>query len=363
MQKNIFLVTNLDQGGIETYLLRFLKYNNNQSYNIVICKSGRFGELYDNYQKYADKVIPLRFGYANLKGCIRFFKLVRCSKIDTICDFTGNFAGIPLWIGKLAGVERRIAFYRGSTNHFKETHIRLLYNVFVKCLVSISATKILSNSKAALDFFFPNRNMSSQKYAVIYNGVDMKNWHQDSPEKLRDEFHIDDKAFVVGHTGRCNEAKNHNTILKVAINLCHKHQNIHFVLVGKGVREKYLPIIQHEGLEGNIHLLGYRNDVVRILPLFDLYYFPSLTEGQPNALIEAMVTGLPIVASDIAPIQESVPKEMRRLLLPPCDVTRAVEVIEKMYLTHIDRERYRCTDWAKKQFDADYLFDRFQEEL
>ena len=70
--------------------------------------------------------------------------------------------------------------------------------------------------------------------------------------------------------------------------------------MGKGVREKYEMIVQQMGLDGQIHLLGYRSDVLRILPLFDLYYFPSLTEGQPNALIEAMATGLPFVASDIA---------------------------------------------------------------
>lgn len=83
--------------------------------------------------------------------------------------------------------------------------------------------------------------------------------------------------------------------MKVASELCHKYKDIHFVLVGKGVKEKYEMMVQQMGLNKQIHLLGYRDDVLRILPLFDLYYFPSLTEGQPNALIEAMATGLPLL--------------------------------------------------------------------
>ena len=198
---------------------------------------------------------------------------------------------------------------------------------------------------------------------AIYNGMDMKKLSQQGKKQLLQEFSLPSDAFIVGHTGRCNEAKNHDTILKVASELCHRHKDIHFVLVGKGVREKYEMIVQQMGLDGQIHLLGYRSDVLRILPLFDLYYFPSLTEGQPNALIEAMATGLPFVASDIASIKESVPVEMYSLLLSPCDAEKAVKVIERIYKGEVNRDKYRCKEWAQKCFNADDLFAKFRKEL
>lgn len=288
---------------------------------------------------------------------------MRRSDFDVICDFTGNFAGLPLFMAKLAGIKKRIAFYRGSTNHFKETRFKLWYNAIVKRLVLYSATKVLSNSKAALDFFFPVRNKNSERFEVIYNGLDIKGLSYDDREKLRQEFHIPATAFVVGHTGRCNEAKNHDTILRVAIELCHRYQDIHFVSIGKGVKEKYASVVEQELLEDRIHLLGYRSDTMRILPLFDLYYFPSLTEGQPNALIEAMVAGLPVVASDIEPIRESVPEKMCSLLIPPCDAERAIDVIRDIYLGEADIDCYKCPEWARQHFDADKWFVRFREEL
>lgn len=129
------------------------------------------------------------------------------------------------------------------------------------------------------------------------------------------------------------------------------------------MKEKYEMMVQQMGLNKQIHLLGYRDDVLRILPLFDLYYFPSLTEGQPNALIEAMATGLPFVASDIAPIKESVPPAIRSLLLPPCDSERAVKVIERIYKGESDGAEYMCKEWAQQHFDADELFAKFRREL
>lgn len=359
--KTLFLITTLDQGGIETYLLRYLEYYQEHE-AIVICKSGGLGELYPQYARMV-RVLPMRFPFIFSLQYYRFYKLLKGEGIDTICDFTGNFAGLPLGVAWLARVKKRIVFYRGSTNHFKETPIRLLYNAGMRRLVLIFATKILSNSVAALDFFFPKRNRTSERFEVIYNGMDMKKLSQQEKKQLLLEFSFPSDAFIVGHTGRCNEAKNHDTILKVASELCRKHKDIHFVLVGRGVREKYEMVVQQMGLDRQIHLLGYRSDVLRILPLFDLYYFPSLTEGQPNALIEAMATGLPFVASDIASIKESVPVEMHSLLLPPCDAEKAIKVIERIYKEEIDKEKYRCKEWAQQCFNADDLFAKFRKEL
>ena len=121
--KTLFLITTLDQGGIETYLLRYLEYYQEHE-AIVICKSGGFGELYPQYARMV-RVLPMRFSYILGKQYYRFYKLLKNEGIDTVCDFTGNFAGLPLGIAWLARVKKRIVFYRGSTNHFKETPFRL----------------------------------------------------------------------------------------------------------------------------------------------------------------------------------------------------------------------------------------------
>src|SRR5690625_5447750 len=71
------------------------------------------------------------------------------------------------------------------------------------------------------------------------------------------------------------------------------------ILCGSGVKENLLPVIQKKNLEKKIKVFENRDDIPRFLQTLDCYFFPSITEGQPNALIEAMIIGIPYISSNI----------------------------------------------------------------
>lgn len=152
-------------------------------------------------------------------------------------------------------------------------------------------------------------------------------------------------------------------IIKCAIELCKKHNDIHFVLIGHGVDDAYTSIIEQNNLSCQVHLLGYRKDVMQLLKCADCYYFPSLNEGQPNALIEAMVSGLPFVASDIAPIKEATPDFIHPYLINPNDYDANLNALQKAYQEDSYRDQIRCETWAKQHFEASKLFNDFKIEL
>jgi len=360
-KKVLYLVGSLNAGGLETYLLRFLQFHRKDEV-FVLCKMGVAGDLREQYEKVTDYIFLLKVGYLNIGAFYKLYRFFKKEHFDTVCDFSGNFAGIPLWLAKKAGVQNRLVFYRGSENHFKPSRLNLLYNSLVQRLTYKYATRILSNSHAAFDFFYPHRNKDS-RFEVIYNGIDTTNLLQASKEELRQEFNLPVTAFVIGHTGRYVYAKNHETILQVAFTLCKKFDDIYFVLVGKGVDEIYRKIIIEKGLESKILLLGYRKDVLRLLPLLDLFYFPSVTEGQPNSLIEAMITGLPVVASDIPSIRECVPSVLHSSLLPPTDVKKATEYLEFLYKNREVLEDLKVKKWALEHFSAEVWFEHFRKQL
>lgn len=366
MKKCVFFVIGLEQGGIETYLLRFLKYNNGKNYNIIWCKSGTSGVLYDAYKEVANEIIVQKpLGYFSIWAYIRLFLYLKNKHIDTVCDFTGNFAGLPLVCARFANVKKRLSFYRGSTNHFKETYPRLIYNFLMKRLVLFSATRILSNSCAALDFFYPMWKKDENRYKVIYNevGPDYLRQINVTRTSMRNKLGIPQNAYIVGHIGRYNEAKNHETILRVAQKLCKEFKDIYFVLAGKDT-DKYLSdYIAKEGLDRQIRILGYRNDAPNLLQAFDLFYFPSITEGQPNALIEAMVCGIPVLASNINPIKESVPKSLYDYLIPAKSVDLAYNNIREYYLHREKLNVLTCQNWAVNYYCANKWFDLFEKEL
>lgn len=364
MKKKVFFVTSLNSGGIENYLLRFLTYYEGKIEPIVVCKGNQFGELEEDYKKIKNiQLIKMNIGYFNVNSYYRVYKLLKNKNIDAVSDFTGNFAGLILLIANFSGIKKRISFYRNSAIKFEKSVLKLIYNSFVRSMVLYNASSIFSNSETALIYFYPKIYMIDKRFKVINNGIDSLSFL--SGESLKkDDFNLPEDSFVIGHSGRYDSQKNHATILKVAEKICRKYKDIFIILCGNDT-DVYLSEIvsKSEILKKRVKLLGYRNDINNILPMFDLFFFPSTIEGQPNSLIEAMISGLPIVASNINPIKETTPEILHKELIPPFNVDDFCDRIEEYYLSKEKREQNNFSDWAKERFDPDILFSEFYKEL
>ncbi|WP_017494979.1 glycosyltransferase [Flavobacterium sp. WG21] len=363
MKKTIFVVASLDSGGIENYLLRFLRFFENKIEPTVICRGNHFGELESEYRKISNiNLVKMDLTRFEIKNYYKFYSFLKDSKADSFVDFTGSYAGVLMLLANMAGIKIRNLFYRGSSHDFEPTFLKTLYVDSLKVLGKLNATKILSNSNSALDFYFPKRNLNDLKFKVIYNGIDATKMIGNKYNKC--DFGIPSDGFIIGHTGRYNRAKNHETIIKVAERICVKYDNIYFVLCGKNT-DVYLAkqIEDSDVLKRKVKLLGYRDDVPSILTIFDLYFFPSITEGQPNALIEAMVSGLPIIASNIGPIIETVPEVLHNELVNPLDVDCFCNLIEEYYVNNLKRSNSNFSEWAIKRFSSSELFNEFFMEL
>lgn len=361
MNKVLFVIKAPASGGAETYLLRFMKHIPGDY--TVLCKGGCGGELESEYVKVCKLVKEYRVGYFNPINYIKLYKYFRKNKFDVICDFQGNFAGFVLLCAKLAGIKKRIAFYRESRNKFPNDPLRKCYKWAVTKAMIYSSNKILANSYEALNHFHPNWKETTERYEVIYNGFDCSALSSKTKEEVRLSLNIPIDAFVIGHSGRYCEAKNHEMIMKVAYKLCKDNPHLYFVLMGRGVRERYEAEVQSRGLSNQIKILGYRSDVLDVLRSLDLFYFPSLTEGQPNALIEAMANNLPFVASNIEPIKETVPSELEAILVSPTDFEANYMAVTNAIKNCREGDVRTVGKWTLENFDADKLFDEFKKEL
>lgn len=356
----VFFVTGLDSGGIENYLLRFLQYKADSFSEVVVyCKGGKGGQLEEAFQNISNvQIIKNNISFFNFKDYIQLTRYFKIHHFDVVCDFTGNFAGLVLWSAERAGIKKRVVFYRGSTDHFDKTFLKSKYNNFVRRLTYKYATDILSNSKAAFDFFYKKEKQDS-RFQVIYNGIDANKFNVGS-QTLRKEFNIPENAFVIGHTGRFNYAKNHHTIIQVARVLIERYSDVYFILCGNGVKTGLEKKVQELGIKANIRLFDNRRDIPVFLNTMNAYFFPSVTEGQPNALIEAMIMGLPFVASDIEPVKETVVDHSK--LFNPFDIDGFSTALEKLYLEKADRDLLLKEETIER-FDYKERFDEFYKKL
>ena len=148
-------------------------------------------------------------------------------------------------------------------------------------------------------------NELGKKAILQRNAIDTLLYRFDEVVRLevRQELHLPEDATVVGHVGRFNRQKNHEFLLEVF----HKYvqelnSTAHLLLVGTGKLQKVIQKkIQQFRLTDQVHLLGERPDVNRLLQAMDLFLFPSFMEGLSVSMVEAQCAGLPCVVSDRIP--------------------------------------------------------------
>lgn len=357
-----FVLVSMESGGTENYLLRFLSTLANDVEATIICKGGKTGTLENNYRKLGIKIKILKLGYLNLKNIITFKRLLK--DYDAVCDLTGNFAGISMFLANLNGIPKRVSFYRASSNHFTPNFLNNTYNGLMNKLVYHFSTDILSNSRAAFDYFYPIKSKKDSRFKIIRNGVDINLFSKKlEKNQLRKKYGLPEDCYLIGHVGRWNAAKNFPTIFKVAETLLSIKNglNIAFVFCGRETDSiNFKTHLINHGISDHCFPLGEQTKVYEVLNCLDLFYFPSITEGQPNALIEAIISGLPFVASNIEAIKESLPQEAHAQLVHPLNIEQTVFKIKEIMK---NEKAFIHSDWAKKEYRAEDRFAEFKHVL
>jgi glycosyltransferase involved in cell wall biosynthesis len=147
--------------------------------------------------------------------------------------------------------------------------------------------------------------------SVIYNGIDLSRF-----ERRGTEGRADDR-FIVGTVGRLHEQKGHVHLLEAAALVRRTHPQVRFRIIGDGpLRERLEAQARMHRVEDIVEFLGARSDVPAQLRQFDLFVLPSLWEGLPYVLLEAMATGLPVVATDVDGVREVITDGREGMLVP-----------------------------------------------
>ena len=358
MHKTLFIIQGLDKGGLELYLLRFIKYSRTFLLSEVLCKgTSTHWVLEDDFRSNDCTVTNFNMGHFSLRSWFRFYQYLRKNKYQTVCDFTGDFAGIPILLAYLAGVPTRITLYRESRPQFKNSLLRSIYAAFVRRFVRNFSSSILSNSKEALNYFYKDHVPKNSK--VIYNGLNKREMSL-IPSESRLKLGLPANKIIVGHVGRFTPAKNHQLIFDLAVEMENDYPDVIFAFCGKGVAEA----LNNNNIKPeNILCLGICNNIWEFLYSIDIFIFPSLNEGQPNALIEAMLANKPFIASDISTIRESVPEFYQSELITEESVDLYKQGIIKLIEDRQNTVFSEISDWANIQFRESNRLQEFLDEI
>ncbi len=200
---------------------------------------------------------------------------------------------------------------------------------------------------------------------VIPNGVDAGRVRANacSRAEARAELGLPSDALVVGTVGGLTPKKGHVVLAEAARRVAARLPEVAFCFVGlKADPEPVHRAIAQAGVARWVHLAGYRPEAARLMPAFDVFCLPSLFEGMPVALLEAMALGLPSVVTSVGGVPEVVTDGQDALVGPPGDAVRLAEGIIALLVDA--RERARLGERARataERFDLAAMVGRTED--
>lgn len=170
----------------------------------------------------------------------------------------------------------------------------------------------------------------SSVVTTVLNGVPIV---QGERELLRRELALAPESVLVVAVGNLIERKGHAILLR-ALAQAHSANpaaDWRLAIAGEGVERPKLEALAAElGISERVHLLGHRSDVGNVLHAADVFVMPSLWEGLPLAVLEAMFVGLPVVASDISGIPEAISSRAEGWLVPAGEIAPLADAVGRL---------------------------------
>jgi glycosyltransferase involved in cell wall biosynthesis len=210
-------------------------------------------------------------------------------------------------------------------------------------------------------------NVRDDRIDVIPNGIDLGRFGRSAPGAAdRSAVGIPPRAKVVGMIANLVPVKDHAVLLAAVPRVLRRSPGAHFLLIGDGpLRARLEAAARYYGVDRSVHFLGYRNDVRRLVPLFDVSVLCSKVEVHPISLIESMACGVPVVAPDVGGIPEIVRNGETGILVPRGDpealAGALVSLLNNPSLARTMGEKGRRS--ARLLFSMDRMIRSFESTL
>ena len=314
--------------------------------------------------KYVDKVFDIPFSRSpfsrdNLKAKRELKRIIDEEGYDLIITNTPICAVVTRMAAKLARkrgtrvvyIAHGFHFYKGAPKKYWLTFYPIEKHFAKKCDALITINEE--------DYLLAKRRFKTNVFRIHGIGVDGERHRIASNEErvsLREEFEVSDR-FVCLCTGELNKNKNQAKLISLVPEILKKIPNFKLWLAGNGPLENELKeLIINLGIEDSVELLGYRGDIERYVRATDIVATVSHREGVPLNVIEAQLTGIPVVASENRGHRELIRDGVSGLMSNDC-------VSENIIRLYEDSELYNSISREARAFALSYTTGAVKNEL
>jgi len=315
--KVVFLITDLMVGGAEKALVRTAIGLSKSNYDVSVMYLYGKAPLAETLKNAGVPVTNLNMRIKwDVSVLLKLYKLFRKEKPQILHTYMFHADLLGRLIGRLAHVPIIISSRRNIEigGQIRETINRLTVHL------SDATTAVCDNVRQAE---IKRSRAKPEKVFRIYNGVEIENFKQvesRKTEKLKKDLGIGPDDVVIGTVGRFLEKKGHPFLIRAMHKIISKFPGTKLLLVGYGRLQSRLERkVNNSGLSEKVIFTGSCSDISEMLSVFDVFILPSLWEGMPNAVLEAMAAGLPVVSTAVGGTPEVIKDGETGLLVPAGD--------------------------------------------
>lgn len=325
----LHVIDHLGTGGAQEVVCQIIKYSQHQFFQPEVLTLRGYGHYWELLRDWG---IPMHclfpqdldtfHAYGGLHGHMftRMFLFLTRNRYDLVHAHL-------LWsimhatpMAALCGVSVRL-------NHEQVLDVvrhRLRENRHLRLLSNRLCHHIIAGSNSIRNDLCQEENVPAEKVSLIYNGVDLEQLNPKMTKRDRTKWRrtwgIPKDALVVGGIGRLHPQKNFPLFLEVAAEVSARFPQAVFVIAGDGQDRELLEDLSRKlGIAEKVRFLGFVKELRELYLVMDVLLFPSLFEGTPLTIFGALAVGLPVVASRVDGIAETLRDGKDAILAPPED--------------------------------------------
>lgn len=351
-RKVLQLIETSGPGGAEKILVNLVGQLSKGRYHPIVCLR-KEGWLSDQLREHRfETLIVPQDGYINSRWFGQLRGIIRVEQIDVIHahEFAMNSYGSIL--SGLTGVPV-ITTVHGKSYYHEKWRRRIAYRLIARW------SKMVAVSEDIRNFLITRVGIKADQVMTIRNGIDVNAYiapvdEDGAPEKERQEY-------VIGAVGSLYPVKGHTYLLKALAIVLKTHPDVVCKIAGQG---HLLPRLQAEaadlGIGNQVAFLGLRDDIPQFLQSIDVFVLPSLSEGLPLSVLEAMAAGKPVIATNVGGVSEVVQDQRTGFLVPPKDPEAMANRILRVMADQAMAERLGRA--GREKVERDFSLDTMTQQ-
>lgn len=364
--KILFIHPSLEVGGAEDLrfiVLRCLSKKNN--YDLKVCCIEKIGKIGEQIKEFGIEVICLNRTSKpyNIFTTLSLFIYLLKNRFDIVQTslFNANFHGrIAAFLARVP-----VIISEEHSEHYQYNSLRFLPHIYSDRILARFTDRIICCSRNLMNSISKLENIPLHKLFLLVNTFDMEKLKiTRQPLDLRRELGLSENDLVIGNIASLCKRKNQGVLIKVLRLISEKLPNARLLFVGEEdpeIKQELLSLVYSLNLSGKILFLGRKDNIADYLNIMDIFVLPSLFEGIPLAMLEAMYMQVPVVASEVGGVSEIIINNKNGILVKPNNIEALAGAITGLIINK--EKRIRLAQEGRKTTLERFTIEGYITEL